>query len=96
MQFENEVGSGMLQSDVQQTCVLQECQITKTESKHPQWPQPYYFRILAKQLLKTVMKHSRSDLVSQQTRLYNNFIFGMLYWSNQEKAFIQIIVVFHD
>ena len=36
MYFENEVRPGVPQFSVQQTCVLEECQTTKTEFEHPE------------------------------------------------------------
>ena len=38
MYFKNEVGPGVLQLNVQETCVLRESQTKKTKANHTSWP----------------------------------------------------------
>ena len=67
--FENEVGHGVLQSSVQQTCHLQKFPTTKTESTHNRILVTCFFSIFA----------PRPNLAFKQPKLHDNFIFGMLY-----------------
>ena len=75
--FENEIGPGVLQSNVQQTRALQE------HRRHKPFATDYLSvlslcEILQTEcLLKTGLEHSRSSLVS---KMHNNYIFGMLCW----------------
>ena len=47
MYVENEVEPGALQVGVHYICTLQECQITKAESKHPQLSEIHTFGVCA-------------------------------------------------
>ena len=52
--FENEKVPGVLQSSIQQKCVLREYQTIKTESRNPGWPDLCVFGMLAKRLFLTL------------------------------------------
>ena len=74
--FENEIGSGVLQSSVQRTCLLQECQRHKAlESDYGSILSLLSRVLTGRCLLKAGLEYSRSNLVFE---IRDIFIFGML------------------
>ena len=68
-----------LKVSIQETDVLQECHTVKTEPNHCQWANFVPLAFLQREcLLNAGPEQSRSDLVFVQSRLGNDFIFGML------------------
>ena len=75
--FENEVGSGVFRSSIQQTYNLHVFHTVRTESTHNQLHVIFHLVFLQHSCLSNAgLEHFRSDLVY---RLRNNFIFEILY-----------------
>ena len=74
MYFRNVAGPGVFQSSVQQTCALQERQITKTQSEYSHGlsfvPLAFLWNAC---LLNNALENARSDFVFEQSRLHYNF-----------------------
>ena len=84
--FDNEVGSGVLQPSVQQTYSLQNFK-QKGQNQHIN-SCTLFVRLAFLQrfcFLNLVFDNSRSDLVSKQSRLRDDFIFRMLYSSGMRR-----------
>ena len=88
--FENKVGPGVLQSNVQQYTICKS--FTKQGQNRHIISCTWFVTLVFLQhscLLSAGLEHSRSNLVFKQPRLHNNLIFGMLYW-------FQICALFWD
>ena len=81
--FKNEVGPGVLQSSVQQALLCknfkQQGHTGNLASLIQFVPLKKFDTVAADMLLNAGLEYSRSYLVFRQSRLRNNFIFGILY-----------------